>query len=57
MKLTLQRINAGKESTIGVLYINGAFAAFTIEDEYRTVKVKGETRIPSGIYKIILRTE
>lgn len=57
MKLTLQRINGAKESTIGVLYINGAFACFTIEDEYRTVKVKGETRIPSGTYKIILRTE
>lgn len=57
MKLTLQRINGNNESTIGVLYIDGVFAAFTIEDEYRTVKVKGETRIPSGNYKIILRKE
>ena len=57
MKLTLQRINGGKESTIGVLYINGAFAVFTCEDEYRTVKVKGETRIPSGTYKVVLRKE
>ena len=57
MKLTLQRIHGGKESTIGILSIDGVFSAFTIEDEYRTVKVKGETRIPSGTYKIILRKE
>ena len=57
MKLTLQRIYGGKESTIGVLFIDNVFACFTIEDEFRTVKVKGETRIPSGTYKIILRKE
>lgn len=57
MKLSLNRLYAGKESTIGTLSINGVFCAFTCEDEYRTVKVKGETRIPSGIYKIILRKE
>lgn len=57
MKLTLQRINGNNESTIGILSINGVFSCFTIEDEFRTVKVKGETRIPSGTYKIILRKE
>lgn len=57
MKLTLQRFSGGKESTLGTLSIDGKFQVFTIEDEYRTVKVKGETRIPSGTYKIILRKE
>jgi len=57
MKLTLQRLYAGKESTIGVLYIDGVFSAFTCEDEFRTVKINGETRISSGTYKIILRKE
>lgn len=57
MKLTLQRLYAGQESTIGVLSIDGIFSCFTIEDEYRTVKINGETRILSGTYKIILRKE
>lgn len=57
MKLTLQRFSGGKESTLGLLFINNKFACFTIEDEYRTVKVNGETRIQSGTYKIILRKE
>lgn len=57
MKLTLQRLNSGKESTIGVLSINGVFAAFALEDEFRQVKVKAETRIPSGTYKVLLRKE
>lgn len=57
MKLTLQRIYGGKESTIGILSIDGIFSCFTLEDEFREVKVKAETRIPSGTYKIILRKE
>ena len=32
------------------------FIAFTLEDEYRTLKVSGETRIPAGRYKLALRT-
>lgn len=57
MKITLQRIHANNESTIGILSIDGIFAAFTIEDECRAVKVKAETRIPSGTYKVLLRKE
>ena len=57
MKLTLQRFSSGAESTLGLLFIDGVWKSFTIEDEYRTVKVKGETSIPSGTYKIILRKE
>jgi len=57
MKLTLQRFSSGKESTLGLLFIDGKFQSFCIEDEFRAVKVKGETRIPSGTYKIILRKE
>ena len=30
---------------------------FVLEDEERTVKVFGETRIPEGVYEIKLRTE
>ena len=41
---------------MGALHINGEFECHSLEDRYRTVKVKGETRIPKGIYKIGLRT-
>ena len=37
-----------------MLCINAKFEAFVIEDEYREVKVKGETRIPAGVYKLVL---
>lgn len=57
MKLTQQRLSAGNESTLSAFFINGKFACFVLEDEKREVKVKGETRIPSGTYKILLRKE
>lgn len=38
---------------MGKLYIDGKFQCFTLEDEFRTIKVKDETRIPSGTYGVI----
>ena len=38
-------------------YINGIAKCFGIEDEERDVKVRGETRVPEGIYKVSLRPE
>lgn len=52
MKLKLQRIKSTEEATLGVLTLDNEFHSFTCEDEKREVKVKGETRIPSGTYKI-----
>ena len=40
--------------TIGDFYVNGKKECYTLEDEYRKVKVPGETRIPSGTYEIEL---
>ena len=57
MKIRIERIVSDSESTIGVLFIDGVFQCFTLEDEYRTAKVKGETRIPAGRYRIGLRAE
>ena len=56
MKLIVDRYNSESDYTDGLLFIDGKFECFTIEDEYREVKVKGETRIPDGTYKIELRT-
>ncbi|WP_286983976.1 DUF5675 family protein [Haliea sp.] len=59
MKLEVLRFNSQDDFTSGLLFdiTNGReFLAYTLEDEYREKKVKGETRIPSGTYKITLRT-
>lgn len=57
MKLVVKRFADNGKATMGILYINGVFECFTIEDEERAIKVAGETRIPEGIYKIALRSE
>ena len=43
--------------TVGEMFINGKHVCYTMEDEYRKVKVPGETRIPAGKYKIKLKTD
>lgn len=55
--ITVKRFNTGKDSTLGNLFVNGDFECFTCEDEKREIKVAGETRIPAGEYKILLRKE
>lgn len=52
MKILVERFDSGSEDTLGRLYINGKLMCFTLEDQYREVKVKGDTRIPSGTYKV-----
>lgn len=44
-----------KEATIGAVYVDGRFEAFSLEDQWQPVKVAGETRIPAGTYKLKLR--
>lgn len=55
MKITLKRIHSNKESTLGLLYINGVFACFTLEDQKQKTKVMHETAIPAGTYDVTLR--
>jgi len=55
MILRLHRFHSGKDETLGLLYIDGQFFCYTLEDEYREVKVKGETRIPDGTYDLVKR--
>ena len=56
MKLTVVRTQFGADATNGLLFINGIFECFTLEDEVRDVKVHSETAIPLGEYEIKLRT-
>ena len=68
MELEVIRFSSGTDSTNGILLeviqqgneIDGIFKqkkflAYTLEDEYRSEKVFGETRIPNGTFSIGLR--
>ncbi len=57
MEVDVLRYSGGKRDTLGLFLIDKKFQAYTLEDEYRTVKEYGETRIPEGRYEIKLRTE
>lgn len=57
MKIVNSRIARDNESTLGLLTVNGKKFSFVIEDEKREIKVKGETRIPAGLYPINFRKE
>lgn len=50
-----KRVANTKESTLGILFHNTKPIGFVVEDEPRTIKVVGETRIPSGKYKLIIQ--
>ena len=62
MDLVLTRIQFTPKFTIGFLTINGIFECFTCEDTVRERvgvpveqwKIKGETAIPYGRYKVII---
>ena len=57
MKIEVKRLADNGDTTLGVLYINGVFECFTVEDEERSTKKRGETRVPNGTYDINLRAE
>tara|TARA_R110000822_G_scaffold302649_2_gene427011 strand:- start:73725 stop:74171 length:447 start_codon:yes stop_codon:yes gene_type:complete len=57
MEIEVIRYNSSDDYTDGLLFIDGKFQCYTLEDEERTQKVWGETRIPNGVYNINLRTE
>ena len=56
MQLSVLRYSENGESTLGLLFIDGKFECYTLEDEHRDIKVKAETRIQSGTYQVKLRT-
>lgn len=55
MKLNVIRHQFGKDATNGMLFIDGVFECYTLEDEVRDVKVMSETAIPLGTYEIKFR--
>ena len=57
MEVTVKRFADNGDTTLGVLFVDGVFECFTVEDEERAVKKRGETRVPNGTYDIKLRAE
>lgn len=58
MNFLLQRFSDNKDSTLGWLFKKGVmtpFQCYTLEDEFRTSKISGETRIPAGVYPLVLQ--
>lgn len=54
MQITVKRLYKTENSVIGELLIDNVFECFTLEDAERPVKIKGETAIPKGTYKVII---
>ena len=55
MKLDVVRTQFGKDATNGMLFVDGVFECFTLEDEVRDIKIMSETAIPLGEYEIKFR--
>lgn len=54
MEMLLQRLTHSEKGTLGVLFVDKEFYGFVPEDPPQVVKIKGQTRIPSGRYRVIL---
>lgn len=54
MKIYIKRLHKTKNSTIGEMTIDGKFECYTLEDIERDIKIKSETAIPKGTYKVII---
>lgn len=54
MLLTLKRQPSGAVCTHGDLYIDGTWQCYTLEDPVRPVKIRGETAIPAGRYRVTM---
>lgn len=57
MTILVLRYYDNGTSTVGLMYVDGEFSCYTLEDRFRFEKVPGETRIPSGTYPITVRKE
>ena len=57
MELQVIRYSTFGESALGMLFINGTFACYTLEDRPREAKVNGKTGIPAGRYRVELYTQ
>ena len=52
--ITVERFIKRPDWSISNVYVEDKLNCYSVEDEYRKVKVKGETCIPEGIYPLAL---
>ena len=52
MDIEVLRYSHQEEDTLSLIFVDGKFFCYGLEDEYRSQKVKGETRIPEGCYAL-----
>ncbi len=56
MKIEVLRYNTAEDYTDGMLFVDGKFKCYTLEDGFNEYKIPNVTRIPDGKYKMTLRT-
>jgi len=59
LKMIIERGASGASCTIGKLYVDGVFFAYSLEDVDRKLesggqKIKSETAIPRGVYDVVI---
>lgn len=54
MNIEVKRTFKGPDYTIGKMYLDGKYFCDTLEDAVRPVKIKHQTAIPVGEYKVIV---
>jgi Ca2+/Na+ antiporter len=52
--LTVLRYIDDGQTTLGLLFLQGKFFAYTLEDTHQDEKIRGNTRIPEGVYPLEL---
>ena len=55
LTINVSRFLSDNDTTLSNVAIAGGFVCFGLEDEHRSVKVAGDTRIPAGTYKLGIR--
>ena len=55
MKILVKGIRVDGKATISQVFVDGELMCFSIEDPVRESKIKGQTAIPAGTYKVGLR--
>jgi hypothetical protein len=56
VRIVVDRFVSDADTTLSKVNVDGSFACFGLEDEFREQKVSKETRIPAGVYSIELQT-
>lgn len=54
--INIKRFSDGGKSTLGLMFLDGIWECYTLEDTHRDIKIMNETRIPEGEYNISICT-